>query len=171
VFSQLPAVDLPLKLALNFLGDIDAHYATGNIYLAEPIVKQAMLARHVLGKRKSFEDWMKTVLRRATEVFPRKAEYDETTKKYDASGEARFLANFLIRTLRTPKKRPPRHYVSSWRRLLQRGTHICARLMRYEQRASREAVRLVGGRSGGVLGSSIHRCGKSRRSDATIQMG
>lgn len=105
VFGQDPAVDGPLKLALNFLGDIDAHYATGNIYLAAPIVKQAMLAKDVVGNRKLFEDWLKTVVERAAKTFPSTKEYNdlyqkilyhpEVTEKYDPSGETPIPREFF----------------------------------------------------------------------------
>ena len=52
VFHESAIIDGPIKLALNFLGAIDAHYATGNIYLAAAVVKQVLVARHVISENR-----------------------------------------------------------------------------------------------------------------------
>ncbi|MGE0646148.1 MAG: hypothetical protein AB7P24_21040 [Nitrospira sp.] len=87
VFNETAKIDGPMKLALNFLGSIDAHYATGNIYLAAAVVKQVVLARHVIAEREVLEQWISSTLRQCAQVFPRQVDYDTTTQKYDASHE------------------------------------------------------------------------------------
>lgn len=87
LFSKVPAVDGPIQLALTFLGSMDARYATGNVFLAAPIVKQVLLARHVMPNKKAFESWLSASLRHAAEVFPRGPTYERGTK-HDASAEA-----------------------------------------------------------------------------------
>jgi hypothetical protein len=83
-----PEIQAPLELALCLLGETHAHYATGSLILAEPVVKQAMLARYVNEKKSVFEEWLSNSVRRATEVFPRQSvEDDKSSEKYDASHE------------------------------------------------------------------------------------
>lgn len=82
-----PEVEGPFQLIVGLLGEIRAYYATGNIYLAEPIVKQAMLARHVLPNKQLFDNWLSESVRRIAEVFPRTGEYDKETEKYDSAHE------------------------------------------------------------------------------------
>jgi len=80
-------VEGALELALCLLGEIHGRYAKGNIYLAERIVNQSMLARHLMPEKKPFDDWLSTTLQRAAEAFPRTTNYDKRTGIFDASGE------------------------------------------------------------------------------------
>ncbi len=78
----------PLEFALSNLGDIASDYAEGNIYLAETVMKQAVLARHVMPDKKAFEAWLTGTLKATAKVFPRGVEYDEASEFHDASNEA-----------------------------------------------------------------------------------
>ncbi|MGV9823567.1 hypothetical protein [Nocardia xishanensis] len=78
----------PLEFALATLGDIAADYTEGNIYLAEAVLRQALLARHVMPHKSAFETWLTTTLKAGSKVFPRDEEYDEVSEYHDASGEA-----------------------------------------------------------------------------------
>lgn len=108
VFHESAIIDGPIKLALNFLGVIDAHYATGNIYLAAAVVKQVLLARHVIAAKRAFDDWMSGAIRNSAEVFPRNVKYDTKLQKYDASHEIpvprEFFEPGFTYTLETGKK-------------------------------------------------------------------
>jgi hypothetical protein len=87
IHEKAAFVEGPLELALLALGETYAHYTTGSIYLANPVMKQALLARHVIPTKKAFADWLTDTLRRTAEVFPRNGDYDEDTETYDASHE------------------------------------------------------------------------------------
>jgi hypothetical protein len=76
-----------LEVALTLLGDAAEHYCKCNIYLAEPVVNLAMLARHVLPAKKEFDAWLEEAVRRAGAAYAPQPPYDKWTKKYDASGE------------------------------------------------------------------------------------
>ncbi len=80
-------IEGPLELALSSLGKMYARYTKGAIDLAEPVVRQAVLARHILGKISVFDNWLTETVRRTVEVFPRKGEYATGTQTYDASDE------------------------------------------------------------------------------------
>jgi hypothetical protein len=77
----------PLESALSDLGDAWTEYVKGSIYLAEPVMKLAMLTRHLMPDKKRFDEWLSTALRRTAKTFPRGVTYDETSRTYDASGE------------------------------------------------------------------------------------
>ena len=57
-------------------------------FLAEPVVRQATIARHVIPKKDAFSDWLSASVKRLVETYPRNAVYDEETGIYDASHEA-----------------------------------------------------------------------------------
>jgi hypothetical protein len=76
-----------IELALAILGRGHGRYVAGQIYLAEMVVKQGVLARHVNPTPKSFDSWLSEALRRTATVFPRTGEYDRDSEVYDASGE------------------------------------------------------------------------------------
>ncbi|MBV9644484.1 MAG: hypothetical protein JO334_13005 [Verrucomicrobia bacterium] len=97
VFSENPRIDGPLKLITNFLGDIRAHYYNGNIYIADPIVKQVMLAKRVLPPQKAFEEWLQDRVRAAAEKFPRGTAYNRNTEKYDFFREKSVPREFFDR--------------------------------------------------------------------------
>jgi hypothetical protein len=80
-------VEGPLELALCLLGEIDALYANGNIFLASRIVYPARLARHLMPTKKVYDDWLSATLRRTAQIFPRGPKYDRKTPTYDASHE------------------------------------------------------------------------------------
>ena len=77
----------PYQSALYYLGETAADYLGQNIYLAESVVKQATLARHVMPDKKKFDAWLSDALRRLAAAFPRTSEYDTGTELYDASAE------------------------------------------------------------------------------------
>jgi hypothetical protein len=77
----------PLEFAMANLGDIAADYAGGDIYLAESVLRQALLARHLMPDKKAFETWLTTTLKAAVKLVPRGDEYDEDSEHYDASDE------------------------------------------------------------------------------------
>jgi hypothetical protein len=72
---------------LYYLGETAADYLGKNIYLAESVVKQAALARHVMPDKKKFDSWLTETLRRTAAAFPKTSEYDERTEQYDAAAE------------------------------------------------------------------------------------
>ena len=80
-------VKAPLESALNHLSDAHDQYVNGSIYLAEPVMKLGMLARHVAPDKKRFDHWLSATLARTAKVFPRGAPYDEDSETYDASAE------------------------------------------------------------------------------------
>lgn len=77
----------PVLTCLRLLNGMHSRFASGSIYLAEPIVKQAMLARHVLPDKAPFEAWLSVTIQRTTELFPRIGDYDEESGTYDPSNE------------------------------------------------------------------------------------
>ena len=77
----------PLEIGLALLGEINGRYTSGSIYLAAPVVNQAMLARHVMPQKKVFEDWLSDTIRRLASIFPRGVKYDRKTGTYNASHE------------------------------------------------------------------------------------
>jgi len=85
--DKLNIVESVLELALCVLGEAHAWFKNGDIYLAEQIVKQAMLARHIMANKKVFSDWLSETLRLSAQVFPCEDEYDEDIGIYDASDE------------------------------------------------------------------------------------
>lgn len=88
-------VDAALEMVLAVLGIIDARYRKGSIYLAEPVVRQAVLAQHLLPDKKLFTAWLSETVKRAAETFPRLSEYDEESEFYDASQEAPVPRDFF----------------------------------------------------------------------------
>jgi hypothetical protein len=76
-----------LELALCNLGELVQEYTEGSIYLAEIVVKQAMLARHLVPDKKAFEDWLAVVVRQMAEARPRNAKYDRRTGVYEYAHE------------------------------------------------------------------------------------
>ncbi|WP_280152280.1 hypothetical protein [Piscinibacter sp. XHJ-5] len=76
-----------LELALCNLGDLVQEYAEGSIYLAEIVVKQAMLARHLMPDKKAFDDWLAAIVRQMAQSRPRNAKYDRRTGVYDYAHE------------------------------------------------------------------------------------
>jgi hypothetical protein len=84
-----------LELALCLLGEANADYTKGSIYLAETVMKQTQLARHLIPNKKEFENWLSDTLRRTAKVFPRGVDYDEDTEIYDASHEKAVPRDFF----------------------------------------------------------------------------
>ncbi|MCI3953281.1 MAG: hypothetical protein K0R53_2780 [Burkholderiales bacterium] len=84
----------PLELALCNLGQLARRYEAGSVYLAEIVVKQAMLARHLLPDKKAFDAWLSEVLRAMAAKRPRTTAYDEDTGVYDFSQEAPVTRSF-----------------------------------------------------------------------------
>lgn len=80
-------VQAPLESALSDLGDVWTEYVKASIYLAEPVMKLAMLARHLMPDKKQFDGWLSPTLRHTAAVFPRGTTYDERSKIHDASRE------------------------------------------------------------------------------------
>jgi len=80
-------IEAPLRLVLTLLGEASTDYVTGNIYLAQSVMKQAQLARYLIAPKKEFDIWLSDILRRTAKTFPRGTTYDERTEIYDASGE------------------------------------------------------------------------------------
>ena len=80
-------IEGPIELALSSLGKMYARFTKGSIDLAEPVVRQAVLARHILGNRKGFDNWLTETVRRSVEVFPRQGDYDKMPQKYGALDE------------------------------------------------------------------------------------
>jgi hypothetical protein len=85
----------PLEAALSHLGDAYEEYSQGSIYLAEPVMKLAMLARHLAPDKKGFDAWLSETLRRTAKIFPRGPEYDEDSETYDASSETPVPRDFF----------------------------------------------------------------------------
>ena len=79
-------------------------YSKGNIYLAEELVNQAELARHIIPKKKAFTDWFTDVLRRLSATFPRGEEYDRESEFYDASDEVPVPREFFNASFEYSKK-------------------------------------------------------------------
>ena len=84
--DQFP-VEGALELALCVLGESNARYSKGSIYLAEPVVKLASLAAHLLPDKDIFHAWLSPMVRRLAQTFPRTSDYDRVSRKYDASHE------------------------------------------------------------------------------------
>lgn len=78
----------PLEQVQCNLGALAHRYATGYIYLAEVVVRQATLARHVMPDKKVFDGWLSSLLRSLASARPRGPEYDESSEVYDYSHEA-----------------------------------------------------------------------------------
>jgi hypothetical protein len=85
----------PLEAALSHLGDAHEEYVHGSIYLAEPVMKLAMLARHLAPDKKRFDAWLSETLRRTAKTFPRGVQYDEDSERYDASAETPVARDFF----------------------------------------------------------------------------
>jgi hypothetical protein len=77
----------PIECAMAVLERGRVRYASGNIYLTEMFVKQAVIARHVIPKPKAFEAWLLGVIERTARTFPRTGTYDTQTGVHDASAE------------------------------------------------------------------------------------
>lgn len=69
--------------AAKILRMITRRFTSRSIYLAEQIVRQAMLAKQVIPDKKGLEQWLTETLRRFAKEFPNKATYDEETEVYD----------------------------------------------------------------------------------------
>ncbi len=94
-FQDKFVIEGTLETALDLLESIHVRYQQGDVYLAQPVMKQAMLARHVISQKKAFSDWLSNMLYCTEEVFPRDAEYDEETGLYDASHEKPVFREFF----------------------------------------------------------------------------
>ncbi|MGD9853094.1 MAG: hypothetical protein AB7T38_17745 [Nitrospirales bacterium] len=77
----------PYEIGLKILRHINARYTKGDIYLAEYVVNQSMLARHIMPDKEIFSDWLTDTVKKTSTVFPRETEYDEETGIYDATHE------------------------------------------------------------------------------------
>jgi hypothetical protein len=77
----------PFEIALDVLGSICDRFTKGSIYLAEPVVRQATLAKHVIPGKNVFSDWLSAGVRKAATTFPRNAKYDRKSGVFDASLE------------------------------------------------------------------------------------
>jgi hypothetical protein len=78
----------PLEQAFTNLGALAHRYATGDIYLAEIIVRQATLARHIAPSPPAYDQWLSELLRTAAAARPRGDEYDEDDEVFDYAHEA-----------------------------------------------------------------------------------
>jgi hypothetical protein len=85
----------PLLFALANLREIAADYASGNVYLAEIVLRQALLARHVMPYRKEFDRRLAEVLIGTARAHPRGVDYDEVSEFHDASDEAPVPRSFF----------------------------------------------------------------------------
>jgi len=86
-FHNAAPVEGPVEIALAVLGRGHDRYTAGSIYLAEMVVKQAVLARYLMPGPKAFDAWLSDALKRAAALFPRTTEYDTSTGIYDATAE------------------------------------------------------------------------------------
>jgi len=84
--DQFP-IEGALELALCVLGEANSAYRTGSIYLAEPVVKLATLAAHILPDKDVFQGWLSSAVRALAQAFPRTTDYDRASGVYDASHE------------------------------------------------------------------------------------
>jgi len=89
--ARMPHHDDPiegaLEMALAVLGQTNARYRKGSIYLAEPVVKLATLAVHIMPDKDVFQDWLSSAVRALAQAFPRATDYDRASGVYDASHE------------------------------------------------------------------------------------
>lgn len=85
----------PLEIAVSALGVTYAHFEKKSIYIAEPVVRQATLAKHLIPGKTVFSDWLSAAVRKTAETFPRGATYDTTTRVYDASHETPVAREFF----------------------------------------------------------------------------
>ncbi|WP_291322820.1 hypothetical protein [Desulfonatronospira sp.] len=86
-----------LESCLKLLDSIYTSYNKGDIYLADPIMCQAWLARHISPNKKVFDNWLKDTLRISAKYFPREQEYDKSTEKFDYSNEIPVSPYFFIK--------------------------------------------------------------------------
>ncbi len=80
-------VEGALELGLCVLGETNASFCEGSIYLAEPVVKLATVAAQVLPDKDIFSDWLSSTIRRLAQTFPKTTDYDSASGTYDASLE------------------------------------------------------------------------------------
>lgn len=81
-------VQRPLEQAFANLGALAHRYATGDIYLAEVVVRQATLARHIAPDRAAYDQWLTGLLSSTAAARPRGNEYDEDDEVFDYAHEA-----------------------------------------------------------------------------------
>lgn len=86
-FHDTEKVRGPLEVALSILAETVSEFSSGSIYLADPVMRQSLLAMHLMPDKKFFEGWLSQTLRATSAVFPRKEEYDEESEVYDPSDE------------------------------------------------------------------------------------
>jgi hypothetical protein len=85
----------PILTSLRLLNGIHSRFVAGSVYLAEPIVKQAMLARYLMPEKSVFDLWLSSVVRESVTTFPRLANYDEESGVFDASHEKAIPREFF----------------------------------------------------------------------------
>ena len=87
VHEKADPVAGPFEIALAALGVTYARFTKGSIHIAEPVVRQATLATHLIPGKNVFSDWLSAAVRKTVETFPRNATYDTDSELYDASHE------------------------------------------------------------------------------------
>jgi hypothetical protein len=70
VFSAVPEVNGPLKIATFLIQSLDTRLQERKRPIAETTTNQVNLARHVVPDRKGFDAWVQQVLVRAAQYFP-----------------------------------------------------------------------------------------------------
>lgn len=78
----------PLEQALANLGALAHRYAAGDIYLAEIVVRQATLARHIAPTKATYDRWLGELVRTTADARPRGDAYDEASEVFDYAHEA-----------------------------------------------------------------------------------
>lgn len=86
--NEADAVLRPLEQSFTNLGALAHRYAAGDIYLAEIVVRQATLARHIAPDKAVYDQWLSDLLRAAVAARPRVDEYDEDSEVFDYAHEA-----------------------------------------------------------------------------------
>jgi hypothetical protein len=76
-----------LGISLAHLAEAAGRYQDGDIWLAEAVTKQAVLARHICPNPKAFDAWLSDTFKATAAAFPRGVEYDKESEYYDASAE------------------------------------------------------------------------------------
>jgi hypothetical protein len=77
----------PLEVTLAHLRAAINRYKAGDIWLAEAVTKQAVLARHICPNQPAFDAWLSDTFKATATAFPRSVEYDKESEYYDASAE------------------------------------------------------------------------------------
>lgn len=86
-FHDREIVKGPTEIALDLLGNLSTRYMGASTYVRGPVVRLAMLARHLMPDKKAFDHWLSETLRHAAGAFPANPAFDEDAGTYDASHE------------------------------------------------------------------------------------